>query len=76
MRSWSKPLTPNWREPYLCLQIWGSTQHKGVQAPATLDEKLEQTLFAKPYCLNPKHFLLCVQIWGSVQHKGVQARQP
>lgn len=25
------------------LQVWGSVQHKGVQALATLDEKLEQT---------------------------------
>ncbi len=28
---------------FVCLQIWGSVQHKGVQVLATLDEKLEQT---------------------------------
>ena len=27
----------------LMLQIWGSVQHTGVQALATLDERLEQT---------------------------------
>jgi hypothetical protein len=36
---------PNCCETYLCVQIWGSVQHKGVQALATPHEKLEQTLF-------------------------------
>ena len=31
----------------VCLQIWGSVQHKGVQVLATLDEKLKQTLNTK-----------------------------
>jgi len=53
---------------FVCLQIWGSVQHKGGQALAILDKKLQQTLFP-----NPKHCFLCLQIWGSVQHEGVQA---
>ncbi len=44
---WAAVLGPpshqNAHQFFSCVQVWGSVQHKGVQALATLDEKLEQT---------------------------------
>ena len=58
------------------LHIWVSVQHKGVQALATLDEKLEQTLFPKPCFLNPKHFLLFADLGVGTAQGGASPGNP
>ena len=60
----------------LFLHIWGSVKHKGVQALATLDEKLEQTLFPKPCFPNPNHFLLFADLGVGTAQGGASPGNP